>query len=139
MRKLNSQGAAAIEFAIVLPVLVALLFGIIEFSLLFYDKAVITNASREGARFGTLFVETGNPPVVCDDIKGVIDAYVADRLITFGGATAVTTDCGVLPTTPGGDLTVTVSYPYDYLVLPGFVPGLNAGVTLTAQTVMRKE
>ena len=52
--KINNQnGAALVEFAIVLPVLLMLIFEMIEFSLLLYDKAMITNASREGARAGS--------------------------------------------------------------------------------------
>jgi Flp pilus assembly protein TadG len=51
--KLQSyRGASAVEFAIILPILILLVFGIIEFSLALYDKAMITNASREGARAG---------------------------------------------------------------------------------------
>ena len=54
MRKLtqNQKGAAAVEFAIIFPLLVTLAFGIIELSVLFFNKAMITNASREGARAG---------------------------------------------------------------------------------------
>ena len=47
----RQAGAAMVEFAIVLPVLALLLMGIIEFSIIIYDKAVITNASRVGARY----------------------------------------------------------------------------------------
>ncbi|MCK5219206.1 pilus assembly protein, partial [bacterium] len=46
----NQRGAAAVEFAIVLPLLALILFGTIDFALLFYNKQVLTNASREGAR-----------------------------------------------------------------------------------------
>ena len=50
--KINNQnGAALVEFAIVLPLLLILIFGIIEFGVMFYDKAMITNATREGARW----------------------------------------------------------------------------------------
>ena len=56
MKRLNQligqKGVAAVEFAIVLPFLVLLVFGTIEFGLMFYNKQVITNASREGARAG---------------------------------------------------------------------------------------
>ena len=51
----NQTGASAVEFAIVLPILVLLVFGIIEFSVALYDKAMITNASREGARAAIVF------------------------------------------------------------------------------------
>ena len=48
----HQKGAVAVEFALILPVLVLLLFGIVEFSLLMYNKQILTNASREGARYG---------------------------------------------------------------------------------------
>ena len=51
----GQRGASAVEFAIVLPVLLLLLFGTIEFGVLFFNKAVITNASREGARRGVVW------------------------------------------------------------------------------------
>ena len=52
MKFTNRNGTAIVEFAIVLPVLLLILMGIIEFSFVLYDKAVLTNASREGARAG---------------------------------------------------------------------------------------
>ena len=51
----EQKGVAALEFAIILPVLLLLTCGIIEFSVALYDKAMITNASREGARAGIVY------------------------------------------------------------------------------------
>ena len=51
----SQKGASAVEFALILPLLMLILFGIIEFSLLMYNKAMITNASREGARRGIVY------------------------------------------------------------------------------------
>ena len=48
----SQKGASAVEFALVLPLLMLITFGIIEFGMLMYNKQVITNASREGARAG---------------------------------------------------------------------------------------
>jgi Flp pilus assembly protein TadG len=133
----GQRGAAAIEFAIVLSVLIVLLFGIIEFSILLYDKAVITNASREGARAGIVF-SNGS----CLDqaqIAAVVNTYCANNLITFDGTTTgpITQTAGSCVT--GTPLTVTVTYNYGFLVLPNFVSGLTGGINLTAQTVMRYE
>jgi Flp pilus assembly protein TadG len=136
IRKQN--GASAIEFAIVLPFLIVLLFGIIEFSILLFDKAVITNASREAARAGIVF---SDPRLDDAGIGSVVSTYCQNYLITFGGS-------GTTPSTTvvrggngstGDPLTVTVGYHYDFLVLPGFINALVGGVDLTAQTVMRME
>ena len=45
-------GAAAVEFALLLPVLMAMLMGTLEIGMMLYNKAVLTNATREGARAG---------------------------------------------------------------------------------------
>ena len=68
LRNINNKGNAAIEFAIILPLFLFICLGIIEFSVLLYDKAMITNASREGARKGILFVDIdlGGCPTIHD-------------------------------------------------------------------------
>ncbi len=86
----EEKGVAALEFAIVLPVLVLLAIGIIEFSLLYYNKQVITNASREGARVGIALTYEG-ASVTDDTVKDVIDTYCNNRLIVFGNASKTPT------------------------------------------------
>jgi Flp pilus assembly protein TadG len=49
-RPLNERGAAAVEFALILPVLMLILFGIIEWSLMFKDALTVASATRAGAR-----------------------------------------------------------------------------------------
>ena len=48
----NDRGGSLIEFVLIAWVLFLILFGIMEFGLIMYNQAVITNASREGARYG---------------------------------------------------------------------------------------
>ena len=133
----KQQGAAAVEFAIILPILTVLVFGIIEFGLALYDKAVITNASREGARAGIVFKD----PIVSDgEITAVINNYCQNNLVTFGAvkdATATISRDGA--SASGDNLTVTVVYTYDYLLLPGFISSLTGGLNMNATTVMRME
>jgi len=60
MKRLKLQtGANLVEFALVTPLLLMIVFGIADMSLALYDKAVITNASREGARAGMVFKVPG--------------------------------------------------------------------------------
>ena len=134
----NEKGAAAIEFAIVLPVLVLLIAGIMEFSILLYDKAVITNASREGARAGIVFSHPN--PIPDAEIQAVVNNYCAGHMITFGAAPGVTTSVSRAGGGAAGDpLTVSVNYHYDFLVIPNFLNNLAGGINLAGQTVMRME
>ena len=55
----NESGASAVEFAIILPVLVMLVFGIVEFGVAYNNYLAITHAAREGARIAA--VDLNNP------------------------------------------------------------------------------
>jgi len=140
----TSRGASAVEFAIILPLLVLLIFGIIEFSFALYDKAMITNASREGARVGIVY----RIPAVTDaEITGAVNNYLGSHLITFGGkrprgSDPVTGASVIVMRTgysPGGELRVRIGYTYSFLVLPQFTPGFGQGINMAAETVMRME
>lgn len=137
----NNKGAAAVEFALILPILLTLVFGIIEFSLVLYDKAVITNASREGARAGIVFRSDANgaySPLSDNEISTIVSIYCSNYLITFGAPSTVTTT--VARNNPAaGYIRVAVSYPYSFLVLPNFVTDLAGSINLNAITVMRME
>lgn len=54
----KQSGASAVEFALVLPFLLIILFLTMDFGFMVYNKAVITNASREAARHGTVLTAT---------------------------------------------------------------------------------
>jgi Flp pilus assembly protein TadG len=139
MKLRNQRGASAVEFAILLPVLVVIVFGIIEFGFLMFDKAIITNASREGARFGIVYRSPYNDDTA---IKNKILSYCKrdgiDIMITFGSDILTAADITITPDyasrISGTPLYVTVTYQYDFLTL-FFVPS----ITLKGQTVMNME
>ena len=79
----NHQGATSVEFAIVCLLLITLVFGIIEFGLLLYNKQIITNASREGARAG--IVAKPNR-LENNEIGTVVKNYCEQNLVTFGAS-----------------------------------------------------
>ena len=140
MRITDQKGVAIVEFALVLPVLVILVFGMIEFGLLLYNQQVITNASREGARAGIVAPDASGQRRSLADITSVVESYCNSRLINLGdgGTSPNTTTVPASPTTAtfGTDLIVTVTYDWDFLVLQnlGFSP-----FTMTSRTVMKYE
>lgn len=137
MRKLRaSEGIAALEFALILPFLLILIFGIIEFSFLLYDKQVITNASREGARYG---IVQSVPRVTEGEIVDTVNFYCKNHLITFGVQSPPTVTVDRTGVDFGDNLTVTVQYFYKFLLFPKFVSSYSSGINLTAETVMKYE
>jgi Flp pilus assembly protein TadG len=132
----TQNGASAVEFALVLPLLLLLAFGIIEFSLALYDKAMISHASREGARAGVAF---RIPPVTDEEIANVVDVYLGTSLISFGAAAVAATTVTRAGSDPGDELRVSVDYTYTFFLIPNFITDLTGGVHLVASTVMRME
>ncbi len=125
------------EFALVLPVLLLILLGIVDFSLAFYDKAIITNASREGARAGIVL---RSPKLSEADIRAVVWRYTDAALLTMGnpGRPTVVVD----PVTPANfpaTLRVTVTYTFQGIAVGTLFSALGAPWVLTATTVMVNE
>ena len=79
----NQQGATSVEFAIVCLLLITLVFGIIEFGLLLYNKQIITNASREGARACIVAIPNR---LSNEEIETVVKNYCEQNLVTFGAS-----------------------------------------------------
>lgn len=143
MKTIGQRGASAVEFAIILPILSLLVIGIIDFGLLLYNKAVLTNASREGARAG---IVQSTPRVSVPAIESVVISYCQNNLIDFSGVTpkAVTfTPPPVSCTAFGDDLTVKVSFSDTLLLLPNIMRLFGASLTnpmqIEATTTMRCE
>ena len=75
------NGQSLVEFAVVLPVFLLVLAGILDFGLGLYSQMTIINASREGARFGV--VDPGNVAGVedrVDAMAGGLDVDTASHL-----------------------------------------------------------
>ena len=133
----DERGVAALEFVLVFPFLMTMLFGIIDTSLLLCDKAVITNASREAARAG---VVVRVPQMAASDVANVALAYTQNNLVTGGTATTPTVNVAQPEgTSPGSPLSVTVTYTYEGLVLGSAISSLTGPVTVSATTVMNYE
>jgi Flp pilus assembly protein TadG len=143
MRKkvVSQDGAAMVEFAIVLPLLMIITFGIIEFGILLYDRNVITNASREGARAGIVARIHRLPDTGTNSIDSTVQNYCGAYLVTFGAKnTPSTTITGYSDTAAiGSTLTVQVNYTYSFFVIPNFIPGINKIQNIMATSAMRYE
>ena len=108
----DESGAAIIEFALSVPILVTMIYGIFELSQLFEANAGMQHALGEGARYATLCIPTatGCNSEANDDIKAKMNAKLfGPQGGTFNVQDPVT---AYLPdgTTPAGYKTLTITY-----------------------------
>ncbi|PUE53540.1 TadE/TadG family type IV pilus assembly protein [Limnohabitans parvus] len=128
------RGTATVEFGLLLPLLLLIFSGIVEFGMALYDKAVITNASREGARAGIVLRV---PPVSTNEISTRVLNYTGNALLTLGAASLITVDFPV-QTNPE-HLAVRVSYTFRGLALGNLLSAMGSPLVLTSTTVMVRE
>ncbi len=123
------RGAAAVEFAVVLPIFLTFLFGIIEFGRAIMVQQILINASREGNRTG--IVENLDTAAITQVIQDYVQAAGLDS-----ANVAVTPD----PTTveSGTPIRVVVTVPYADVswIAPQWLTG---NFNLVGVSTMRKE
>ena len=129
----DTTGAALIEFALSLPLVLLILVGIFDFGFLFQKYQVVTNAAREGARMMIL------PGYSEADCKSRVSAY----LLAGGVKETDTTTCQPELITPAGatastGMRVRVEITHTFKFISLFAPGI-ANVKLHAVSVMRAE
>jgi Flp pilus assembly protein TadG len=144
----REDGAALIEAAFTLPIMLLVCIGILEFGRAYQTWQVITNASREGARVAVLpaysnasvdarvrtYLKNGGLPAT------IVDGANTHVLITD---TTIPIDAAAATTAPA--TRVVVEYPFDFMVLQGVaqlvVNGSTAGqaFTMRTTTIMRNE
>ena len=108
-----------------------ILFGIIEFGFALYQQAVLTNASREGARLG---IVQATPAITTAQINAAIDNYLTPAGINPANVSRAIVAGGVT----GTPVSVSLTLPYRFIVLSSLT-SLAPQINLTAYTVMRHE
>jgi Flp pilus assembly protein TadG len=134
MRRFDERGVAAAEFALLLPALLLILLGIIEFGMIMYGREVVTNAAREGARAG---IVQGPPKRTEGEIVTIAENYLANTGINSSNVTfTVTGEGSVSP----NNLTVQATYQYNFLFpyIPMMV-GIPSPLNIQTQVVMGHE
>ena len=138
-RNRNERGAALIETAITIPILMLICVGIFEFGRAYQTWQVLTNASREGAR------------VAC--LEGPTDADIRTRFndyLRIGGLPAqtdgnISINRAVSLTATATGSRVAISYPFNFMVLNPVVrlvvssSTVGGAITMQAQSIMRNE
>lgn len=117
----SDRGAAAVEFALIIPALLLILFGIIEFSRLYNEQISLTNAARSAARVMAIGNDQG------DAVSAAIAAAPAlNPAITSGQLAFSPSACAA-----GATMNVTITY-----TTPLLTNWFGASMTLTGEGAM---
>lgn len=122
----SEKGQSMVEFALVLPVLILLLFGIIDFGRVFHAYLTIDHASREAARSASV---------------GEDDATVLT--VAVSNASSINLSPGQVSISPGGtknsgsEVNITITHHVNFLT--PVISNLTGPIDLTSSTVMRVE
>lgn len=131
----DQEGAVAVEFAIVMVLLVTILLAVIQFGITVSKLEVYESAAREGARYAAVGCY---PDIPCDNAK--IATRVQNAAVGYPigpGSPAANGVCGT--SIPSGG-SVTVSWTQNFTIDIPFVPGLNPRtITRTISGVFRCE
>lgn len=120
---IGERGAALVEFALVLPVLLILVFGIVDFGLYFYNDLRLTHAARDAARYASVNDASGANAAI--DSATLVSATLGTRSVDYGST--------------GQEVTVSLEATYTALTpLPGLV-GIGSTLPIHATAVMRRE
>jgi hypothetical protein len=130
-RRRVERGAVAVEFAVVLPLLALILFGVIEYGYALYVQQSLTNAAREGCRIAVL--QTSSPPYSAAQAR-IDDMLGAAGIDNYDPPEFTDTDSNGVSSE---SIEVTVSLDYENASLTGFVP-VPVG-KLKGHCSMRKE
>ena len=124
----SERGQNLVEFALVIPVLLLLVFGIAEFGRAWMTQNIMTGAAREAARIAVVQASGGGWNGTAANARG-------NQILASAGIAATVSVPD--PGTQYGDVTATVNYNFPVAVA-GFFPGLD-NIPLTSTTTMRRE
>ena len=82
----SEKGQALVEFALVLPLLLALLCGIIDFGWLYYHQITLNNAAREGARYAVIHYDPA------ENWKDAAESRMISSMAGVSSAVAIVSD-----------------------------------------------
>lgn len=122
----SEKGQSLVEFALVLPLLILLLFGIIDFGRIFHAYLTLDHAGREAARAASIGKDdTSIKNVAVNNASSINLKEEKVSIFPVGSKSS------------GSDVTITITYPVDFLT--PVIGKLISPLTLTDTTVMRVE
>lgn len=124
----KEEGQALVEFALVLPILLTLLLGILVFGQIYFSYLIIQNASRDGARYGSVLASDSEIYQAIAERTGFLDQ--SNMVISVSPVSNLRVR--------GNELKVVIDYSIN-IIVPIWSNLLPNPFTISVETVMRIE
>jgi Flp pilus assembly protein TadG len=100
MRELSERGAVAVEFAILLPLLLMIVLGTIEFGRAYNAQITLTNAARDGVRVMAISNNPAGAKTAAKNAAAAVSTGIPDSDVTLSTQVCTT----------GNQVTLTINY-----------------------------
>jgi len=134
----SEKGQAMVEFALILPILLILILGIIDFGRVLYTKSALTSLSQEAARHASIYYGSED--------NSAIQQYVLNNLGTLnssdltGDVITFKDSSGNISRTSGSNVNVTLTYRMYYITpIANLIPGFTNPFYITSSATFRAE
>jgi Flp pilus assembly protein TadG len=123
-RRQRTRGQSLVEFALVIPVFLMILSGLMDMGFLLYSRMTVINAAREGARVATIMTEESNSAIrnaITGQVNGAANGLAVSTAVSIGA------------TEPQESFSVTVTH--DYRPFFPLLIGTTVPISSTVQMV----
>lgn len=132
-RRGRRPGQALVEFALIAPIFILLILGVVQFTRAYQIYVVLTDAAREGARTAVL----ARPSITMDTVVARVNTHLASAALDTAGTIKTVTGFKVA----GGSTRVSLSYPYTMVWLQSIMgwTGAQASFNMNTYAEFRNE
>ena len=128
----GERGQTLVEFSLILPLFLVLIFALVDFGRAYYSFLLVTNAAREGARAAAV---QGDSATIDKQVYGSFCSAASPPSGCALGPTGVTVTKTNVQGARGTQASVTVAYAFSFVTPVGNLLGLIGGSTLSTPTI----
>jgi Flp pilus assembly protein TadG len=125
----KSRGQGIVEFALVIPIVFALIFGVLELGWLLYNNHTLSNSTREGARYAMVNGDRSENTNAVSEVEAIVSEYASG----LSGPVSTTVSPNPIGE-PGTEVTVSTTFQYEPIV--GMIIGTGSIELSSESTVI---
>jgi Flp pilus assembly protein TadG len=136
--RLGERGSVAVEYALCLPFLVAIIYGVVEVSHYAYLRTTMSNVAHDAVRYASIHSSLATTPATASDVKTFASSELSSLGLHPDGTAGTTVTVTYSPNnSPGNPVKVAINYPF-VPFMTGFnrIPGTATSFTALSASIV---